>query len=143
MFDLLSICQRDVCCSWLLMVSEFELRHSTFVKMNSIGLKKFQTRRALLSWRTSDIKIWSNTHFELSSKGKNIDHQLEIRVDRRITHINRPIFWGVWNRGIGAVTHWKNFLWKIIHIYIGVVFHKRFFQKGVTKKFFFFRDHFF
>ena len=41
---------------------------------------------------------------------------------------NRPIFWGVWNRGIGAVTYWKNFLWKIIHMYIGVVSHQQFFR---------------
>ena len=57
--------------------------------------------------------------------------------------LNRQVFWGVRNSGLGAVTHWKIFLWKIIHMYIGVVSHQRFFEKGVTKKKIFFRDHFY
>ena len=53
--------------------------------------------------------------------------------------INRPIFWGVRNRGIGAVTHWKIFLWKIIHMYVyRSCFPPMIFQKRVTKKNFFF-----
>ena len=48
---------------------------------------------------------------------------------------NKPIFWGVRNSGIGAVTHWKIFfLENHAHIYMGVVLHQLFFQKEVTKK---------
>ena len=73
---------------------------------------------------TSILRLYSNLK----------DTSRCLSLSKLINVFNRPIFWGVWNRGIGAVTHWKIFLWKIIHIYIGVVFHQRFFQKGVTKK---------
>ena len=31
-------------------------------------------------------------------------------LGKRHNSFNRPIFWGAWNRGIGAMTHWKIFL---------------------------------
>ena len=53
--------------------------------------------------------------------------------------LNRPIFCGVRNRGIAPARHWKNFSWKIIHIYVVVVFRekKNFFFLKKKKKFFF------
>ena len=55
-----------------------------------------------------------------------------------IVGFNRPIFCGVRNRGIAPARHWKIFSWKIIHIYVVVVFREKknfFFLK--KKKFFF------
>ena len=39
--------------------------------------------------------------------------------------LNRQIFCGVRNRGIAPARHWKNFSWKIIHIYVVVVFREK------------------
>ena len=51
---------------------------------------------------------------------------------------NRPIFCGVRNRGIAPARHWKNFSWKIIHIYVVVVFReKKIFFFWKKKKIFF------
>ena len=32
-------------------------------------------------------------------------------LGKKHNSFNRPIFWGAWNRGIGAMTHWKNLAW--------------------------------
>ena len=88
------------------------------------------------TWFFSCLQNLSDLHFlliNIHKKKKNI-----LISVCTITLLNRQVFWGVRNSGLGAVTHWKNFLWKIIHMYIGVVSHQRFFQKGVTKKNFFF-----
>ena len=102
------------------------------------SIKYSRSYHTIDSAHTSILTNWQGKEYNFSmpkmQNSKFWPHSLTI---------NKPIFWGVWNRGIGAVTNWKFFLWKIIHIYIGVVFHQRFFQKGVTKKIFFFRDHFY
>ena len=73
-------------------------------------------------------------HFE-NNKGLIYQYQ-NMYKENSFTHlptymhtINRPIFCGVRNRGIAPARHWKNFSWKIIHIYVVVVFRE--------KKFFF------
>ena len=55
---------------------------------------------------------------------------------------NRPNFLVLKNAGIGSERFSKKLLWKIFNIYMVVICHKNFFQKRVTKNFFFFRDPF-